>query len=117
MTLTDTKPARGTQLRELPAGAILLVGVVLVPLALVVTFNSYSAPDHDAYIRMAFAQVAGATIAIVTVLGLVLHRIVSRSPVGTIVWFALIAIAVISFQISQLARIASFLLTGLGINT
>ncbi|PWC08108.1 hypothetical protein DF223_01770 [Mycetocola zhujimingii] len=94
-----------------------MLGVVVVPLALVVTFNSYSAPGPDAYVRMAFAQVAGSTIAIVTVLALLLHRILSRSPVGTIAWFAFIAIVVISFQAFRLADAASFLLTGLGIET
>ena len=33
-------------------------------------FNSYSAPDAAAYIRMAFATVAGQTIAVLTAVGL-----------------------------------------------
>ncbi|WP_127818282.1 hypothetical protein [Microbacterium sp. CPCC 204701] len=58
---------------------ILVVGVFLIPTALSVIFNSYSAPDAAADVRMAFAQVTGATIAIITVLGLLAHRIVRRS--------------------------------------
>jgi hypothetical protein len=84
-------------------------------MALVMIFNSYTAPDAAAYIRMAFAQVAGATIAIITVVGLLLHRVVRRSPPSTIAWFAFIALIVGSWQIATFDHAATFLLSGLGI--
>lgn len=115
MSQTDVRPAPGTRLRGYSAGVILVLGVLLIPMAIGVVFNSYSNPDADAYVRMAFAQVAGATIAMITVLGLVLHRVVRRSPIGTIAWFAFIAVVVISWQAAGLARAADLLLTRLGL--
>jgi xanthine/uracil permease len=108
------RPEAGARPWSFSGGVILVLGVVLVPMALVVIFNSHSAPDADAYVRMAFAQVAGATIAITTVFGLLVHRIVRRSPISTIAWFAFIALVVGSWQIASINRSADFLLTGLG---
>jgi xanthine/uracil permease len=107
------RPMPGTRLRGFSAGVILVVGVVLVPMALGLIFNSSSAPDAAAYVRMAFAQVAGATIAIITVLGLLLHRIVRRSPFITIAWFAFIALIIGSWQLSAINGAAELLLTRL----
>ena len=112
----QTRPMPGTRLWGFSAGAILVVGVLVVPITLVLVFNSSSTPDAAAYVRMAFAQVVGATIAIVTVLGLLAHRILRRSPRATIAWFAGIAALVVSWQIGQFGRAADFLLTGLGLN-
>ncbi|MFG6503977.1 hypothetical protein [Microbacterium sp. P05] len=67
MSDTVVRPQPGTRLRGFSGGVILLVGVLLIPLALSVIFDSSATPDAAAYVRMAFAQVAGATIAIVTV--------------------------------------------------
>lgn len=117
MTQTATRPAPGTRLRGFSSGIILVLGVVIVPVSLVVIFNSYTAPDADAYVRMAFAQVAGATIAIGTVLGLAVQRIARRSPILDIAWFALIAVVVTAWQLYNLARTADFLLTGLGLGS
>lgn len=115
MTHTATRPAPRTRLRGISSVAILVLGVVVVPVSLVVIFNSYTAPDADAYVRMAFAQVAGATIAIGTVVGLVVQRIARRSPIRETAWFGLIAVVVTAWQISSLASAADFLLTGLGL--
>lgn len=94
-----------------------MTGVVLIPMTLAIIFNSWSAPDADAYVRMAFAQVAGATIAIATVVTLVAHRIVRRSALRDTLWFALIAVGITAWQIANVSRAANFLLTGLGLNT
>lgn len=45
---------------------------------------------------MVFAQVAGATIGIITVLGLLLHRIVRRNPPSTIAGVSFIALIIVS---------------------
>src|SRR3954453_14651938 len=115
MTQAETRSAPGTRLRGFSAAGILVTGVVLIPMALGIIFNSWAAPDADAYVRMAFAQVAGVTIAIGTVVGLVVQRIARRSPIRDTVWFGLIAVVVIAWQVSNLARTADFLLTGLGL--
>jgi xanthine/uracil permease len=112
---TVQRPMPGTRLWGFSGGVILVVGVMLVPMAIGMVFTSYSAPDASDYVRMAFAQVAGATIAIVTVFGLLLHRIVRRSPFGTIAWFAFLAVAIGSWQLSGISRAAESLLMNLGI--
>jgi hypothetical protein len=45
----------GTRLWGFSGGVILVVGVLLVPMTIVMIFNSYDAPDAAAYVRMAFA--------------------------------------------------------------
>lgn len=114
MSQTATRPAPGTRLRGFSSGLILVVGVLLVPIALGVIFNSYDTPDAAAFVRMAFAQVAGATIAIGTVVGLVIQRIVRRSPVGDIAYFALLALVITVWQASMLSTAADTLLSRLG---
>lgn len=47
-------------------GTVLLLGVILIPVALNVAFNSYGALTVDGALRMAFATVAGQTIAILS---------------------------------------------------
>ncbi|KQZ85565.1 hypothetical protein ASD56_04415 [Microbacterium sp. Root166] len=121
--MSETLPARETVQRPMPgtglwgfsAGVILVVGVMVVPFAITAIFMSYSAPDAADYVRMAFASVAGATIAIITVLGLLIHRIVRRSPLGTIAWFAFIAVLIGSWQLAGISSRVSSLLTTLGI--
>ncbi|OUE09643.1 hypothetical protein CMsap09_11910 [Clavibacter michiganensis] len=71
--------------RLLPAPLVLLVGLVLVPLALGLAANSWSTPDAAAYVRMAFASVAGIVVAIGTVVLLLVDRIRYRAPAGTMV--------------------------------
>ena len=71
--------------RLLPAPLVLLVGLVLVPLALGLAANSWSTPDAAAYVRMAFASVAGIVVAIGTVVLLLVDRIRHRAPAGTMV--------------------------------
>jgi hypothetical protein len=115
MSQTETRPMPGTRLRGYSASVILVVGVFLVPVALTVVFNSWTAPDAIDYVRMAFVQVAGATIAIGTVVGLVVHRIVRRSPGRDIAWFTAIAVAIIYFQVGNLSNAAASLLDRLGI--
>lgn len=106
----------GTRLSGFAGGAILPSGVILIPMAIGLIFNSYEAPDAEAYVRMAFAQVAGATIAIITVLGMLLHRIVRGSPRSEVAWFGFLALVIVSLSIDGINRTADFLLTGLGVS-
>lgn len=100
-------------MRGFSSGFILVVGVLLVPLVLVALTTSYDAPDDLAYVRMAFAQVTGATIAIVTVIGLLAQRVLRRRPLRHIAWFAFIAVVVTGWQLSTMANAAETLLTRL----
>lgn len=111
---TETRPAPGTRLRGFSSGVILVLGVVVVPSIIVAISTSYDAPDDLAYVRMAFAQVIGATVAVGTVVGLVVQRVIRRSPIGDIVWFAFIATVITWGQVMAVTSAADSLLTRLG---
>ncbi len=54
----------GTRARFGWGPVVLLAGHLLIPLALAIAFNSYGPPDDAAFVRMAFATVAGCAIGI-----------------------------------------------------
>ncbi|MDP3949585.1 hypothetical protein [Microbacterium sp.] len=84
-------------------GAILVLGILVVPTLLVVLSNSYAAPDDEAYIRMAFAAVAAHVVAICTALSVLIISIVRRAGVGSIVTFAIILAVVTSLGLNGIA--------------
>jgi hypothetical protein len=110
MTDVATKPRPGTSLRGFSAPILLVGGLVVVPTALVLLFGQSSAPDDATYVRMAFATVAGSTIAIATVLGLLVDRIIRRATPSTIAIFALIALVVAPWQLHIISSAADTLL-------
>lgn len=110
MEQTATRPLPGTRLRGYSSAIVLVVGVLLVPMALTVVFNSWTPPDAHDFVRTAFAQVAGAVVAMTTAVGLVIHRAVRRRPVGETVWFGAIATVIVAWQVSNLSFAADMLL-------
>ena len=98
-------------------GTLILVGVVVIPWSLALLSNSRGAPDDAAFVRMAFASVAGATIAIVTVVGLFLDRLVRRAAGSTIVTLGVLAVVVTLVQIQALVGAGNTLLQRLGLPT
>ncbi|GAA1940950.1 hypothetical protein [Agromyces allii] len=90
-----------------------VVGVVVVPLALGLAFNSYAAPDDAAFVRMAFAQVAGSTIAIVTMLALVALSLIRRTRAATPV-LIVAALLVIQYSVVVLSMASDLLLQRIG---
>lgn len=115
MEQTDARPVPATRVRGLSSGLMLVVGVLLIPLALTLAFNSWTPPDAQDYVRMAFAQVAGSVIGMATAVGLVIHRILRRSPPSDIIWFGAIAIVIVAWQISALSAAADLLLQRLSL--
>jgi len=87
----------------------------VIPFLLSVLSNSWSAPDAGAYVRMAFASVAGATLGIVTVVGLLLDRIIHRATTSTIAIFAAIAIVVTLTSVQSITSSAELLLQRLSL--
>lgn len=110
MTNVETGRADTTFLRLWGASLLLVAGVLVIPALLAILANSYSAPDAAAYVRMAFATVAGQTIAIVTVAGLLASRIISRAPRTEIIRFAAIGAAVTFYAVSIIAAAGDMLL-------
>ncbi|WP_232499292.1 hypothetical protein [Agromyces humatus] len=88
-------------------------GVIVVPVLLAFAFNSYTAPDDAAFIRMAFAQVAGNTIAIATMLTLVILSVASRTKAATST-LVLSAAIVILVSAGSLSNAADTLLQRIG---
>ncbi len=64
---------------------------------------------------MAFANVAGATLAIATVLGLLVDRIIRRATASTIAIFAVIALVVVPWQLRIISDAADLLLVRLSL--
>jgi hypothetical protein len=107
MTAPDVDARPPVRARLLPAPLILLCGLVLVPAAISLAANSWTSPDATAYVRMAFASVAG-TVA--SVLVLLVDRLVKRAPAGTMVALAIVALLWAS---STLASTSDLLLRNL----
>lgn len=108
-----TRP--GTSLMGFSAPAVLALGVIVIPAALGIAFGNVSAPDDEAYVRMAFATVAGATIAIACILGLLVDRIIRRATISTIAIFSVIALLVVPWQLNAIGAAADLLLLRLSL--
>ena len=115
MTDVATRPRPGTSLRGFSAPILLVGALVVVPMALSLLTTSWSAPDDAAYLRMAFANVAGATLAIATVVGLLVDRIIRRATVSTIAIFAVIALFVVPYELGVISSAAEQLLVRLSL--
>jgi hypothetical protein len=113
---TKPRPTRpGTSLRGFSAPLVLLLGLVIVPVGLALLSTPAGAPTDEDYVRMAFAGVAGCTIGVVSVVGLLVDRIVRRASASTIALFAVIALVVVPWQLSGIGRAADQLLANLGL--
>lgn len=77
---TETPNATDTRRRFGWSPVILVGGVLVAPFLLTLAFNSYGPPDDMAYVRMAFASVAGHTIAIIACLATLVYAY--RHPGG-----------------------------------
>lgn len=102
-SVSPTRPRLG----PLTDGIVLVVGVLVVPLAIAAVFGaSPTAPDAATYVRMAFTEVIGSTIAIMTVLGLLFYRIVRRRSAQSIARLALLAVLIIWWQVGSIVESA-----------
>ena len=113
MTDVATRLRPGTSLKGFAAPILLIGGVVVAPTALGLLFTSWSTPDDEASVRMAFATVAGATLAIATVVGVLVDRIIRRATVSTIAIFAVIALVVVPYELNAISGAAELLLARL----
>jgi xanthine/uracil permease len=104
----------GQSLKGWSAPVVLVIGVIVIPVALSVVSGNVSEPDENSYIRMAFATVAGATVAIVSVMGLLLDRIIRRASTATIAILSVIALVVVSWEVNAIRGAGETLLIRLG---
>lgn len=70
MTTQTTVP----KLRTAPPVMIGFVGMILVPLAIVIVANSWTAPDAADYVRMAFSTVIASLVAVASAWWLAVNR-------------------------------------------
>lgn len=96
--------------RGISRGAILLLGVVVIPFALSAALNSYGALTTDGALRMAFATVAGQTIAIISAIVAVALTVRRRYAWPAIVAFVLIAAVITSWAVGNMASAGDLLL-------
>lgn len=83
--------------RRIRRRTILILGVLVIPAALSLTFNSYGPLTEESALRMAAATVAGQTIAILSAITAIAITIKRRqSPVAVLIVAALIILAAIS---------------------
>ena len=100
-------------LSRLRRRGILFVGLIVIPFALSAILNSYGALTEENAIRMAFASVAGQTIAILSVIATVVLTVRRRAGVNQIVLFVVIAIVVTTGALNAMSNAAELLLTRL----
>ncbi|OAN34005.1 hypothetical protein [Microbacterium sp. H83] len=89
---------------------VLLVTLILVPFALAAVLNSYGPPTAESAVRMAFATVAGQTVAIGGALAALVITIVSRRNLPGIVFFGLLAVIVTANAVMAMTGAGQLLL-------
>ncbi|KJQ53209.1 hypothetical protein [Microbacterium sp. SA39] len=81
---------------------ILIVSLWVVPLALNVALNSYGPLTAESALRMAFATVAGQTIAIIGAVAALVVTITHRRPLAGIVFFGLVLMFVVAYALTAM---------------
>lgn len=114
MSATSTSAApTPVRHRRVSRGLVLIVGVILVPMALSVVLNSYGALTVDGALRMAFATVAGQTIAILSAIATVVLTITQRRPWPSLVFFLGVGAFITLAALSTMGSAGDLLLTRL----
>jgi Co/Zn/Cd efflux system component len=91
-------------------GMLLFVGVFVIPFVLSAVLNNYGGLSVEGAIRMAFAAVAGQTIAILTAIAAVVLTVKRGYAWPAIVSFGIIAIVITSFAIGNMTSAGEMLL-------
>jgi len=89
------------------------VGVIIVPLALGLLLNSYGPLTSDSAIRMAFATVAGQSVAIGSALAVVVITLFRRRGLGEVALFVIIGVVITLGALNAMAEAGDMLLTRL----
>ena len=101
---------RPLQLRPV---AILLLGVLVVPVVLTAAFNSYGPLTEESAIRMAFATVAGQVIAVLTGIVTVCFAVKRRHNVMQIAILIAVAVAIVFNAVAMSMTAGDLLLSRL----
>lgn len=107
------QPLSSKKPRRVSRATILIWGVILIPVALSVAMNSYGPLTVDSALRMAFATVAGQTIAILSAATALVLTIKLRYAPPAIVAMTLIAAFITITAISNMGNAGELLVTRL----
>lgn len=105
----DTAPT-AKKSRGISRGGILVLEVVVIPFALSAALSSYGALTTESALRMAFATVAGQTIAIISAIVAVVLTVRRRYAWPAIMAFALIAAVITTWAVGSMASAGDLLL-------
>lgn len=110
---TVAAPSRAKRTPRIQRRGILLLGVIVIPFLLSLALNNYGALTVDGAIRMAFATVAGQTVAILSALVAVGITVQRRESWASVAAFAILAVLVVVAAISSMIGAGDLLLTRL----
>jgi uncharacterized membrane protein YdjX (TVP38/TMEM64 family) len=89
---------------------VLIMSLFVIPIALSASLNSYAPLTVDSALRMAFASVAGQTIAIIGALVALVITLTSRRSLPGVIFFALVALLVTVNAVSAMSGTGQLLL-------
>ncbi|WP_341955918.1 hypothetical protein [Microbacterium sp. LWH13-1.2] len=90
--------------------AVLLMSLFVIPFAISALLNSYGPLTADSAIRMAFATVAGQTVAIGGAVAALVITVVSRRSIPGVIFFALVAVVVTMYALTVMGSAGELLL-------
>jgi Co/Zn/Cd efflux system component len=96
--------------RRISRATVLILGVLVVPFVLSVALNEYGGHSVEGSLRMAFASVAGQTIAILSAIAAIVLTVTRRYAWPAIVGFVIIALVITQFAIGNMASAGDLLL-------
>jgi hypothetical protein len=100
--------------RELPQGVLLVVGVMIVPALIAIASPWGFEPGTETFVHVAFAVVAGQTVAVLTALAVLAVAIVRLSGRARIATFALIAVGATALALNTVNSFAEQIVRAFG---
>jgi Co/Zn/Cd efflux system component len=107
------KPDTTSRSRGISFGGILVLGVFVVPFILTAVLNSYGPLTEESALRMAFATVAGQTIAILTACAVLVLAVKRRQPLPDVLVLIVIGAVITAFAIGAMGSAGNELLARL----
>jgi hypothetical protein len=107
MTLAEDAAPIARRKREVPPGVFLVLGVVVVPALIALATPWGFEPGTSTFVYVAFAVVAGQTVAVLTAVGVLVAAIVRRGSASRVLVFAGITVFVIAIALSTINTLAA----------
>ncbi|MDN3496916.1 hypothetical protein QL996_13320 [Planococcus sp. APC 4015] len=112
-THIEGEPATLVRERRVSRRLVLIAGVVLIPFALGLALNSYGALTADGAVRMAFATVAGQTVAILSAITAVIVTVKQKRSWQSLILMTIIAAVIAIAAVVSIASAGDLLLVRL----